>query len=110
MKKEIEQLLTLIGDYRSGEIEPLNTETVKKWLQNFPEVSREPILLEIVNIFGKTYINKAKVTSFLKSILELDKLVGKSPKKFWQSANVLDIQGGGNSQKDFLEIFKTPHG
>lgn len=78
---------------------------VSKWINQFDEAHRAPILVEMDAMLGQTYISKAAMESFLLGLVSNTDLVGDNPEKFWPTVNFLDIQGGGNSQRDILAMF-----
>ncbi|HXU21064.1 MAG TPA: hypothetical protein VN788_10820 [Verrucomicrobiae bacterium] len=94
-----------IADYRLGEIPPLDENHVATWIGQFEQPVQEPMLAELDHVLKKTYISKPKVEAFLTSVLQSRQLVGASPCDFWRSANFLDIQGGGSSQREMREMF-----
>jgi len=101
----LESVATLIADYRKGEIATIDAQHVERWINQFDEDVRKPILAELIHVLGKTYCTKANVLKFLGAVLTNKKLVGDDPCAFWKSAKFLDIQGGGNSQHEMLELF-----
>jgi hypothetical protein len=105
MKDLLESVATLIADYRKGEIATIDAQHVTSWINQFDEDVRKPILTELIHVFGKTYYTKDNVLKFLGAVLTSKKLIGDDPCAFWKSAKFLDIQGGGNSQHEMLELF-----
>ena len=98
-------IATAIRDYRSGAIAPPSPEHVDRWVKQFENEVQLPILTELNYILGHTYINRETVTKFLTSLIINAKLVGAEPCDFWRGVNFLNIQGGGNSQREMLAIF-----
>jgi hypothetical protein len=101
----LESIAQTVLDYREGEIERPSSEHVDKWVRQFGEGFREPILSELDYVLKRTYIPKAKVQEFLAAVLKSTKLAGNSPCEFWKKVGVLDIQKGGMSQKDMVAMF-----
>jgi hypothetical protein len=89
-----------ISDYRSGEIAKPTAEHVLLWATQFPNESREGLLSGLDHVFKQTYISKSDIMRFIKGVTRPNKFTGADPAAFWRAANILDIQGGGNSQRD----------
>lgn len=94
----------IIITYRHGEIPPLDKHHVLKWALQFPEQQQKVILKEIYYIVKNSYFSKSKIFSFIKTLISTPELVTNDPISFWDNAHLLNIQKGGNSQKDFNEI------
>jgi len=95
------------GDYRQNELDPFTAEHVLRWTTQFNEADRLPLLAEMDHVLKRTYFSEAAVTDFLQSLTTETKLVGGDAGAFWRGAGVLDIQQGGDSQKDMLDRFKA---
>ena len=93
------------GDYRKNELGPLTADHVHKWIEQFDGEERLPVLAELDHILKKTYFSETSVDSFLEGLAKEPKLVGGDPSRFWKAAGILDIQQGGNSQKEMLARF-----
>lgn len=94
-------------DYRSGSFPPPTPEHVERWIRQFDEQLQMPILTEMEYVLRSTYISRANVTSFLQNLMFTKKLVGNDPCGFWSNAHLLDIQGGGNSQRELNTLFES---
>ena len=94
-----------IKDYRKGQIPEPTPDHVERWISQFPQNVQLPVLSEINHVLKKTYLSREKVVGFLQGLVCEEKLVGDDPCAFWRSVNFLDIQGGGNSQTEMLELF-----
>ena len=108
MSKRTDFLVSIaetIKDYRKGEIPEPTPDHVERWINQFSKSVQLPLLSEIDHVLKKTYLSRERVISFLKTLIDTEKLVGDEPCEFWRSVNFLDIQGGGNSQTDMLELF-----
>ena len=118
MSKRDELLITfskIIEDYRKGEVEPRSPELIGGWLLQFPKKIQDALLEALVYTFDKTYISRENFKAFLSGLALNEKLsAGTKPKDYWRKANILDIQLGGNSQKEILatfdEVLKETHG
>lgn len=94
-----------IQDYQGGSLPKPITDHVDRWVKHFEDSVQLPILQEIDHVLKKTYFSKDRVCEFLRSAIHNQQLTRNNPKKFWQHANFLDIQGGGDSQTDMLSLF-----
>ena len=101
----LESLSETIADYRDGEIPSPTPEHVAKWLDQFEKPVQFPVLRELDHVLKQTYLPKSTVEEFLSSLAVNKKLTGGAPRSYWQSVELLDIQGGGDSQSDLLEMF-----
>jgi hypothetical protein len=108
MSRKIElynSIAEIIADYREGEISKPYPNHVYKWINQFNDSIQVPILEEVNHVLRRTYITKEHVRIFLTSLLNNRNLVKGEPRPFWGSVTFLNIQLGGNSQKDMLAIF-----
>lgn len=92
-------------DYRSGELAPPTQAHVERWISQFDAAVQLPILQEIDHVFKSTYFSLERVTSFLRALIQTEKLAGADSCAFWRGVHFLDIQGGGNSQAEMLALF-----
>ena len=104
-KKLLESLSETIADYRDGEVSAPTPGHVEKWLDQFDKPVRIPLLKELNHVLKQTYLPKSTVEKFLSNLAVNKKLTGGAPRPYWQSVELLDIQGGGDSQSDMLEMF-----
>jgi len=101
----LKSIAATTADYRAGDLAAPTPEHVDRWVKQFNAGVQLPILREMDHVLKGTYFSLEKVTRFLKGVLKTEKLVGSDPSKFWRSVHFLDIQGGGNSQREMLAIF-----
>lgn len=73
-KELLDNVATIIGDYRKGEITAPNAPHVDTWVKQFPQAVQEPILAELAHVFSRTYFNKKSVQEFLAGVISSDKL------------------------------------
>ncbi len=111
----LESLANTIEDYQQGQVPQRTPPIIDEWLRQFPLPAQLPILRELDHVFRKTYFSRGKVEDWLKNLAATDRLrPGIDPAAFWPSAELLNIQGGGQSQRDitdmFREIFRSIHG
>lgn len=95
----------IIDDYREGEVDELDADHVERWVAQFDEDVRVPLLRELEHVLGKTYFSRSDVEGFLSKLISTEKLTGGDERAFWQQTSFLNIQGGGNSQRELLEVF-----
>lgn len=94
-----------INDYRAGEIPAPTALHVENWINQFDPTARLAMLAELDHIFKRTYIPRTSVESFLSTVATSPKLAGNNPHAFWRNSNFLNIQRGGNSQQEMLQMF-----
>jgi hypothetical protein len=104
----LEATAAIIADYRAGEIAPPDSAHVQRWLNQFEEGVREPLLSEVNHVLGHTYLSKQKFESFLSNLIANEKLTSGDPKKFWSGVKFLDIQSHGRSQHELLAMLAVP--
>jgi hypothetical protein len=103
----VSALVSLIADYRQGEITARTPDDVERWVGQFSRDVQLPMLLEMKHVLEKTYFSRKRVIGFLKGVMHTKKLVGDDPNQFWASAQLLNIQGGGGSQKSMNVLFRS---
>ena len=102
----LESLAKTIADYRQGEIQPRTPALINEWLQQFPHAIQDSLLSALNYVLCSTYISRDIFREFLKKLASTKKLSSDySPRDYWLRANLLNIQQGGNSQKELLEMF-----
>ncbi|QIL81365.1 hypothetical protein G7047_16705 [Diaphorobacter sp. HDW4A] len=94
-----------IQDYRGGSLPQPITDHVDRWVQQFDVAVQLPILQEVDHVLKKIYFSKEDVAKFLRTAMRSKKLTGEDAAAFWRDANFLDIQGGGDSQTDMINLF-----
>ena len=100
-------LAEIISDYREGDVIPRGQAHVAQWVSQFEADERIPILREMSHVLARTYFSRAKFVEFLSGLFAAKNLVGDDPCAFWRSANFLNIQGGGHSQREMLALFNV---
>ncbi len=101
----LESIAKTSSDYRSYDLAAPTLDHVDRWISQFDRAVQLPILAELDHVLKRTYFSMVDVTEFLSSLLNTRSLVGNDPCAFWKSANFLDIQQGGNSQREMLALF-----
>lgn len=102
----LQSIATTIADYREGEIEAPTPGHVDTWIQQFDAAVQEPMLAELDHVFKRTYLSKTKVIRVLSGLVKNSKFAGENPGAFWKNVAFLNIQRGGSSQREMLEMFK----
>jgi len=104
-KPLLEAIALTISDYRQGDMAARTPDDVGRWVSQFPNDVQIPILAEMDYVLKKTYFSRKQVIGFLRGVAHTKKLVGDDSAAFWREACLLDIQGGGASQKEMLALF-----
>lgn len=94
-------------DYREDEIDAPTTDHVINWIAQFPENVRKNLLSGLDHVLKKTYLSKSAIKKFIAGAATSKPFAGDDPADFWRGANILDIQRGGNSQKDIRELLSN---
>lgn len=94
-----------IRDYREGCISAPDAKCVDTWVKQFAESVQLPILSEMDHVLKRTYFSRERVEKFLGGLMEARGLVGGDPRKFWSGVSLLNIQQGGNSQREMRSMF-----
>lgn len=106
---ERSDLLTSIAgtaaDYRAAELAAPTPDHVEKWVSQFDKGVQLPLLREMDHVLEQTYFSREKIEAFWNGLLKTEDLVGADPCAFWKNVGFLDIQGGGNSQREMLALF-----
>jgi hypothetical protein len=103
----LEAIASIMIDYREGDLGAPDAEHVHRWIDQFPQPAKLPILREMRHVLGKTYLTREWTKSFLTALFSNQKLVGDDPCAFWREVQFLNIQGGGGSQKEMLALFES---
>ncbi|WP_412548949.1 hypothetical protein Q2T91_16165 [Ralstonia pseudosolanacearum] len=94
-----------IKTYRKGDLPEPTPEHVDRWLRQFTRAQQLPFLREFEHVIKQTFITRKYVKGFLRHLVTNQKLAGSDPKAYWLSANFLNIQQNGQSQKAMLKLF-----
>ena len=102
----LQSIAKIIADYRADEIPARTPTLINEWLQQFPNAIQDSLLEALAYVMSKTYVSQDRFRRFLKALASTDKLApGTNPRDYWRRANLLNIQQGGNSQKEILSMF-----
>ena len=101
----LQNIATIIQDYRAGEIATPDEAHVEQWVRQFPADVQDPILDQLAHVLGKAYFNRKAVESFVATVVSAKKLTGDDPCAYWKGVKFLALQTAGNSQRDMLQLF-----
>ena len=101
----LESIADTISDYRTDELPTPSPQHVDRWIRQFDDDVQLPMLAELDHVFKRTYMPKRKFETLLSSLVRHRELAGDNPYAFWKSVNFLEIQLGGNSQSEMLDMF-----
>lgn len=96
---------SVIQTYRRGDLAEPTPEHVERWLGQFTPDQQLPFLREFEHVIKQTFITRRTVKRFLRNLVTNQGLVGNDPTTYWSSANFLNIQRNGQSQKEMLKLF-----
>lgn len=101
----LESIAGTAADYRTAELSAPSPEHVEKWASQFEEDVQLLLLRELDHVLEQTYFSRERIEAFWKGLLKTEDLAGTNPCAFWKNVSFLDIQGGGNSQREMLALF-----
>jgi hypothetical protein len=101
----LESVAQTISDYRAGQLPLIDAPHVERWIGQFDEAVRDPILTEMGHVLKQTYLPKPAVKKFLERLVTNKNLSSAEPCTFWRDVCFLDIQKGGESQRTMLTMF-----
>lgn len=103
----VSSICQTITDYRSGELAPPTPDHVERWIRQFDQSIQLPVLAEMAHVLQRTYISRESVTDFLRNLVKTEELAGSDPCAFWSTVKLLNIQQGGNSQREMNTLFDS---
>ena len=101
----LESIADTISDYRADECPKATPQHVNRWIKQFDDDVQLPMLAELAHVFKQTYLPKLLFENLLSSLVNHEGLAGDDPCAFWESVSFLDIQQGGSSQNEMLDMF-----
>jgi len=96
-----------IKTYRKDDLPEPTSEHVDRWLNQFTPAQQLPFLREFAHVIEKSFCTQQNIEGFLRKLVTNVQLAGESPAAYWSSANFLNIQQNGQSQKEMLKLFAT---
>lgn len=102
----LQSICDTTADYRAGDLAPPTPDHVDRWVSQFDEAVQLAILSEMDHVLKKTYFSADVVARFLRGALKTQELAGDDPCNFWPQVELLEVQGGGNSQREMNALFK----
>jgi len=104
-RQQLQAIAETVADYREGDVPRRTPNEIERWVSQFPEDVQPSILAELGHLLSNTYISREDMTTFLRELATHNKFCDGNPRAFWTRANFLDIQRGGNSQRELLAMF-----
>jgi hypothetical protein len=101
----VTSIVSRIGDYRDGEIAPIDPDHIDQWVSQFDEALQLPILTELDHVLARTYIPRSDFEAFFAETLTDAEIVGDDPCGFWRTSRFFNAQRRGGSQAALLELF-----
>ena len=96
-----------IKTYRKDDLPEPTPEHVDRWLNQFTPAQQLPFLREFAHVIEKSFCTQQNIEGFLRLLVTNAGLVGGDPTAYWSSANFLNIQQNGQSQREMLKLFAT---
>ena len=94
-----------IKDYRADDLPESTPDHVERWIHQFEAGVQLAMLREMNHVLRQTYFSQSAVRNFLAGAIDSQRVAGKKPREFWQTAQLLDIQQDGNSQAEIRKLF-----
>ena len=94
-----------IADYRAAERAAPTPQHVNRWVTQFDPEVQMPILREMDHVLAKAYFSLETTWEYVWQLFHSKKFVSGDPCTFWRGVHFLNIQGGGASQKEMLNLF-----
>lgn len=101
----LQSIANTTADYRAGELNAPTPEHVGRWVSQFAQDVRLPILREMDHVLKKTYFSKEWVKNFFADQIKYENLAGHDPCRFWKATYIFDIQQNGHSQSEIRQLF-----
>lgn len=92
------------ADYRSGELPTPTADHVERWVRQFDAKVQLPILAGLSHALAEVYASRQAVERFLGQVVVHDGLTQGNARGFWRGAGILNIQQGGASQAEMLQL------
>lgn len=106
MEQQAAELSTTLMGFRRLDGVCIDVDSVLRWVYQFPEHARIPLLSSLNVLFGKTYISAEKCDVYLRLILLSPRLAGPNPREFWSRTFLIDSQTRGSSQRILKRRFE----
>ncbi|NEQ78126.1 MAG: hypothetical protein F6K23_37130 [Okeania sp. SIO2C9] len=110
----LQSIAKTIEDYRQGEIAPMTSDHVDRWVCQFEESDRLTILREMEQILKKYYVSRQTAKNIITRALTSNKIFGFNPGQVVLQTKFLNIQRKGDSQNDLLflanEVTQSEYG
>lgn len=104
MASHEKSIVVTLADYREGEITPISTADVDRWISQFDATDRDILLAETDRILKAHYVSTESSRTFIDDIWGTTDLVGEDPAATIEGIKFLDVQRKGSSQKTMLDV------
>lgn len=101
----LSSIASTIETYRVGEINTPNEEHIDRWAFQFTPQNQLAFLREFDHVIRQTFVTRDSINDFLNHLAAAEKITGNTPENYWRSANFLQIQRRGQSQRAMLNLF-----
>ncbi|WP_313341199.1 phosphoribosyltransferase-like protein [Lacrimispora sp.] len=99
------QIAEKIKDYRKGELSfELDDKHVDRWINQFDEVARKPILQETLHLITNYYMAESDINEYISQILNLKDIFTDDPRSEMSLIQFLNVQNKGSSQQRLLTL------
>lgn len=107
LEKQARRLAEIAQDYRADEGVKFDADHVLRWINQFDEEVREPVLAETTHVLDQAYIGSTLWEKWISKLATQEKLCGDDPCAFWSNTHLLEIQQRGASQRDLNRMFRA---
>lgn len=98
MSNTVDDLVTVLADYRYGEIDRVTEQQALEWLEQFPKDEREILVDELTHVLKQTFVTREAAGNFLANLPQNESLASGDLEAFWNEVTILQIQNRGLSQ------------
>lgn len=104
IRPAINEIIRIAGCYRAGELGfDFDEAHVYKWIEQFDENVRLPLLNELAYVLERTYISESSIDGFIESVISCQEIHLNNEQQFWSTANFICADQAGGSQRAILE-------
>jgi hypothetical protein len=101
-----QSVANVITDYRADEGIGIDVDHVLRWVTQFDQPDRMPVISELAHVLPERYLSKTDTQKFLRNVLKKLSEVwnGGDIGAFLGNTEFLDLQEEGKSQSDLLDL------
>ncbi|MCE0916650.1 phosphoribosyltransferase-like protein [Pseudomonas sp. NMI760_13] len=99
------KLISIVGNYKEWLGLQFDQDHISRWLNQFPQAIHHTLLEELCFVLEKSYLNKEDIENYFKTAIIEPNLITPERTNTLKKISLLEIQDGGNSQKDCNKIF-----